>query len=562
MRRLFIVLAAAVLLLASCTTSYTLQEEAELKAILESGVNHVGNSGFETGNADSWGMSDGFAVTSGTAHSGDYALCAIPTGGSEYFYNVLPQDFDLTAGVVASAWIKLPSAFDADKVTFELERQLFGRHDEVTKVNPKMTGEWQQVIIDVPAIELVGVQYLVVKGTANSAVGPVYFDDITLVSLATGDTVKASSAAGVVEYDANSCIYLTNSSLENGDSKIASNWGLAPGWDAVPLSYWGNDAKYSRTGNGYVYIQQVADKEQVLLQADGWQDRSVTEVYDPTKPMLFTAWIKADDVDGDGVYLRVERKYDVNGVEQVLLSSSERFTGTSDGWIKLEAYVEPSDLDFKEVLWDVVVSAGTGAVCVDDLYFEESEAMDVVVTIDDTPEPGENVLRNVSLNDLNPDGTTTHWDVWPGNPSEGIRNSEVIQEEGYGNVLKINLEFGNAQAVYQYCVQDTVGKFNFNEDYVFSCDIKCDGVVSLDGKGVAIGIKRRGVDGNEYNVSQRIDETASGWNTWSISAPEAPVDIIQYDVIVDIGAGVGSVYLDNFSLTLQEPEEEIVLAWE
>ena len=60
---------------------------------------------------------------------------------------------------------------------------------------------------------------------------------------------------------------------------------------------------------------------------------------------------------------------------------------------------------------------------------------------------------------------------------------------------------------------------------------------------------------------------AQGWNTYSISPTPAPVDVVQYDVIVDMGSGVGSVYLDNFSLTLAETEaeaetEELVLAWE
>ena len=148
-----------------------------------------------------------------------------------------------------------------------------------------------------------------------------------------------------------------------------------------------------------------------------------------------------------------------------------------------------------------------------------------------------------------------------------MRDSEVIEEEGHGNVLKVNLQTSNAQAVYQYCVGDTVGKFDFNQDYTFSCDIKCEGVMTLDGKGVTIGVKRRGVDGNEYNEYYRIDEMAQGWNTYSISPTPAPVDVVQYDVIVDMGSGVGSVYLDNFSLTLAETEaeaetEELVLAWE
>lgn len=160
----------------------------------------------------------------------------------------------------------------------------------------------------------------------------------------------------------------------------------------------------------------------------------------------------------------------------------------------------------------------------------------------------------------------THWDVWPGNPEEGTRDYEVITEGAYDSskALKINLVLGNAQAVYQYCVMDTAGKFDFNIAYTFSCMLKLDGVMTLDGKGVTIGIKRRGADGNEYNVYQRIDETDCDWTQFSVTAPKVDVEIIQYDVILDMGAGFGSITMDDCRLMPADDLEsgELVLSWE
>ena len=148
-----------------------------------------------------------------------------------------------------------------------------------------------------------------------------------------------------------------------------------------------------------------------------------------------------------------------------------------------------------------------------------------------------------------------------------MRNYEIDTSAPYegDKALKVNLEIGNAQAVYQYCVQDTAGKFDFNQVYTFSCALRFEDVMTFDGKGVTIGIKRRGIDGNEYNVYQRIDEVTKDWDVYSVTAEAAPVEIIQYDVILDIGSGIGSVSMDDCRLELAEemPEEPVLeLVWE
>ncbi len=716
MKKLASVLLAVLLLLSSCASTYEARQEENLALASESSSNLVRNSSFETGDLTEWGTSDGVAVSSALSHTGKYSLCFYPTAGVEYAYNILPDQFDKDAGAVISVWVKLPSAFEADKVRIIVEKQMDGGLNQYTEVHPEKTSEWQQIHMYVEPTFSGSVQDFVIKAEVNSVRGPVYIDDYEVVSLNSesvnylrngnfidyadswgnysesfgrdetgamidlsnpskplfqstgflpagwairydgtfdvtfsvyaapvGDSegvvrlrveripdkgiyykdfvisgnsgwqkisvdipasetpcdeavfyIEAVSGSGKVLVDdasvtiANFGIgsdgsssdvpmvmdpddvvkpYLTNGDLEGGSNGVSSNWGLAPGWEVLPDSYWSNDGIEARSGSGAVFVQQLPATEQVFLQANGWQDRGTTKDYEASEPMVFKAWINADSITGDGVYLRVERKYDVNGAEQVLFSTSEAVTGTTDGWVELVAYIEPSDISFKEILWDVVVSPGSGAVIIDDLSCELTDEMPVVVTSAPQVKEDQNVLRNPGLDQLNQDGSILHWDVWPGNPEEGVRNSEVITEDGHGNVLKINLEFSNAQAVYQYCVGDTAGKFDFDEDYTLSVDLKFDGVVTLDGRGVTIGIKRRGIDGAEYNEYFRVDESAAGWNTYTLTPDSAPVEIVQYDVIVDIGAGVGSVCIDNFSLVLAEAQEEsasdeIVLAWE
>ncbi len=426
---------------------------------------------------------------------------------------------------------------------------------------------WQMISMPVPATAEAVEETIFHIETVNGT-GTVMVDDVSLeVTNLQNATGYGSSEVQVLSAEDTVQVYLTNANLESGDSGVSSNWGLSPGWDQLAESRWMNDG-VARSGSGSVYVMQERDKEQVFLQADGWQDRSTTAMYDPSQPMLFSAWVNMDSVDGDGVYLRVERKYDVDGAEQVLLSSSERVTGSTDGWQQLSVYVAPSDIEFKEVLWDVVVSPGTGSLYIDDLDFVHTELQDEAgAPASDIPEQGENVLRNAGLEELNPDGSVLHWDVWPGKPEEGVRNYEIDTSAPYegDKALKVNLEIGNAQAVYQYCVQDTAGKFDFNQVYTFSCALRFEDVMTFDGKGVTIGIKRRGIDGNEYNVYQRIDEVTKDWDVYSVTTEAAPVEIIQYDVILDIGSGIGSVSMDDCRLELAEemPEEPVLeLVWE
>lgn len=522
------------------------------------GKNELLNPSFESGLND-WGASGG-VISEEKVHDGVYSLAFESDGNEKYCFNVLPSSFLPKESFSLACWVYLSTPGDAEAVELTVERQTAGGEKTIYKTNASETLGWQLVLLDVPSAT-VDPEHIVVVIKVRGNAGPVFIDDLKVgTNLEVSKNTERKTPSSVEEIEAEKRVkttdempMLTNGGLEFGDNGIANNWGLAPGWDSVPLSAW-KTGEESHSGSGALFVQQYADKEQVLLQADGWQDRNTTASYDPTKPGMFTAWVKTEGVDG-GVMLQVERKYNnAEGAENVLLSCSESIEG-DNGWMQLSVYVAPSELTFKEVLWDVVVRRGDGTVWIDDLDFSYAEEQDVEEVVPEYNHEG-NVLRNTSLEELLPDGNTIHWDVWPGNPAEGTRDSEISSDAHSGEqALKINLVFSNGQAVYQYCVPSTQGRFDFDWTYEFSCYLKAEGLMTFDGKGVTIGIKRLGADGEYYNVYERVeDRLTSDWARFSIRADKAPVEIVQYDVIIDIGAGMGSLYIDDFALEPFEPE--------
>ncbi len=511
-------LAALVVTLAftSCATSYNEITKSEKVEAVEYGINLLDNPGLECSNkGENWGFSDSVFVSSSVTHSGENSIVIIPKGGVEYFYNVVTADCDKDGHLVVSAWIYLSSAWDAESVSFILERQMKAGRNETYTVTPEKVSGWQRVSIEVPSAGENSTQHLVVRAECDSVSAPVYFDDFAIVSLS--------------EKPLN---YIRNSSFTDGES----SWnGFVHG--------------YGLDGNGAV-LDLSTSKKSISQSTAFWAQKR--PVFNADLDMKFSAFVTLDSDEEAVVRLKVESKPSntVQYRDYVLKPDS--------GWVEIDMTAE-AVLGTEEAVYTIEGVEDSGKIHIDNVRL-------VAVALDKNSGDGSNgdivvqafssgnVLRNGSLEDLNSDGSVTHWDVWPGNPKEGTRDYEVITDGAYDSdkALKINLVPGNAQAVYQYCVADTAGKFDFNQAYTFSCKLKFEGVTTLDGKGVTIGIKRRGADGNEYNVYQRIDETDSDWTEFSVTAPKVGVEIIQYDVILDLGAGYGSVSMDDCQLLLAQ----------
>ncbi len=526
MRKIILLLIALLFVFSSCATNYNTMNYNEKMRAVEGGVNLVDNPGLEGENiGECWGFSDNvFIVTE--SHTGERAFEIIPNGGTDYFYNVITADCDKEGSVVVSAWVNLSSAWDAENVSVILERQMKTGNNETYKVSPLKKSGWQQVFIEAPEA-MSGVQHLVVKVECKGVSAPVYFDDFALVSLS--------------EEPLN---YIRNGSFTDG----GSSWnGFVSG--------------YGLDGSGAV-LDSSSNKS--LSQSSlFWGVKR--PVFNSELDMKLSLYVSSDSASDMTLRLKGESKPSSNVVYKDFVIKP------NSGWIEISLVI-PAVSGSEEAVYSVELTDGEGRVNIDNVSLvavalekESDEISPVFETVTvETPISG-NVLRNSSLEDLNADGSVTHWDVWPGNPSEGTRDYEVITDGAYDGdkALKINLTLGNPQAVYQYCVMDTAGKFDFNKSYTFSCMLKLDGVMTLDGKGVTIGIKRRGADGNEYNVYSKIEESDCDWTKFSVTAPSVGVEIVQYDVILDIGSGFGSITMDDCSLTVADELEsgELVLTW-
>lgn len=226
-------------------------------------------------------------------------------------------------------------------------------------------------------------------------------------------------------------------------------------------------------------------------------------------------------------------------------------SGTTEDWKLLTVAVPCEGVQVQELLVHITAT-GTGVFYADDLKLNAVKPQE---ELDDNPvDPAfeSAILRNASLEELNGDGTITHWDIWPGNQAEGERKFQIVSDAHTGTqAVRIDLHNGNKQAIYQYCVDTSA--FDFNESYRASVWMK---LKDLKTSELTLTVKRRDSNGNEHNISTALPTaTTDGWVLFTLDAPKVKgATIVQYDVIVDIGAGSGSVYMDDFDLTPAELE--------
>lgn len=400
------------------------------------------------------------------------------------------------------------------------------------------TEDWKLLTVAVPC-EGVQLQELLVHITATGT-GVFYADDLKLNAVKPQEELDDNPVDPAFE-----SAILRNASLEelNGDGTI-THWDIWPGNPAE------GERKFqivsdAHTGTQAVRIDLHNGNKQAI-----YQYCVDTSAFDFNESYRASVWMKLKDLKTSELTLTVKRR-DSNGNEHNI--STALPTATTDGWV-------PFTLDAPKVKgativqYDVVVDigAGSGRIYLDDFdltptALEKQEIKTPLIT--------DSLLRNPSLETLNPDGSVLDWDVWPGNPDEGVRNYEVTKDSHSGDhAIRVNLEFSNAQAVYQYCVDP--GRFDFNADYIVAAYFRMENVAVYDGNGVTLGVKRTDSLGNVHVTKTDVATgTSDGWFKVTLEAPAFDgVEIVQYDVIVDIGAGSGSVYMDDFDLTPAELE--------
>ena len=496
----------------------------KLQDVNQTGFNWLGNPGFELELQD-WGVNGNADIVRDTIHSGSKAL---RTGGEAHIWNVVSLNLDRSQELVLSFWAKFTNANDVERMQFYITRKTANEAEiERLPFFAKNTTEWQKVSVVIPACARTADILVVEADTLARLSASVYLDDFYLTYR--NDNPKDDSANLVA-----------NGSFEFGNDGKPLAWGAVPEYGAGT-----NWVTTAREGKLATALTARTDSSVALFQSTMWGNNPS---YNYGAPLLLTAYVKTSALN-NGCFFKVERKYKDKLVGDAALS--QVITGTTSGWSKVELYVAPTKDKVDEIIVGAELLPGSGSVLVDDIRME--------ITKERTGETEESgLLKNPSLEKLNPDGSILHWDVWPGKPEEGVRKYESVTDVVHSGqrALKIELVYGNGQAVYQYRVMDD-NPFDFNRDYEASVWVKLENVAVYDGKGVKLGVKRTDAAGNEYNVYTDIPlGSTDGWVQVKLPAPKAKANIIQYDVIVDIGAGSGVIYLDDFDLVETEIEPE------
>ena len=496
----------------------------KLQDVKQTGFNWLGNPGFELDLQD-WGVIGNANIVRDAVHGGSKALRA---EGEANIWNVVSLNLNRSQELVLSFWAKFTDVSDVELLQFYISRKTSNEAEiERLPFFAKNTTEWQKVSVVIPACARTADILVVGADTLTSLSGYVYLDDFYLTYH--NDNPKDDSANLVA-----------NGSFEFGNDGKPLAWGAIPEYGAGT-----NWVTTAREGKLATALTAKSDSSVALFQSTMWGNNPS---YDYGAPLLLTAYVKTS-VLNNGCFFKVERKYKDKLVGDATLS--QVITGTTDGWSKVELYVAPTKDEVDEVIVGVELLPGSGSVLVDDIRMEITQER-----AGETEESG--LLKNPSLEKLNPDGSILHWDVWPGKPEEGVRKYESVTDVVHSGqrALKIELVYGNGQAVYQYRVMND-NPFDFNRDYEASVWVNLKNVAVYDGKGVTLGVKRKDAAGNEYNVYTDIPlGSTDGWVQVKLQVPKAKADIIQYDVIVDIGAGSGVIYLDDFDLVETEIEPE------
>lgn len=496
---------------------------------LQSGANWITNPGFEQGLVD-WGTIGSCQAAGGQVHGGEKAM--LFRADAHLWNNVAPE-INKNAAFVLSFWVKLSAPSDAPFVQFYAARK-DGEDELIRKYTAyaEPHDRWQQIVVRIPAEEYFATRHLVIGMDALAQTDPVYLDDFYL-TLAK-DNPQLDN-------------YMANGSFELGDSG-KDKWGAIPDWgNGIHIV---SDVSYS--GDRSMRIQLDPDAGRSVFQANAWGG---AQQYPAEKNTILSVFLYSRGITGDGVTIKAERKYKEQLVGEPILS--EPVTGSWSGWKLVELYLPATGEPVDDLIVGLETQPGTGTLYIDSwgLYLTDRPAP-ASAEGQEEPQSGA-TLKNPGMEQLNPDGTTTHWDVWPGDPAEGERNSyssTEIKHSGERSVC-IELVYSNPQAIYQYRVLDD-NPFPFNESYVFSAWVKTEALSVVDGKGFKIGVKRRGADGQEYNQYESVPLGTYDWTKVEITVPKVDgVEIVQYDVIFDLGCGSGKVYFDDLDLSPADPAQ-------
>ena len=483
-----------------------------------------------------------YAVVTDVVHSGKKAVKISPVTTNAhaiYQYCIDTSQFDFAESYIASVWVKLENVKVSALTLGVKRRDTAGtEYNLYTDIKQGTTDGWVQVTLEVPGLvgaELTQFDVIVDIGVGS---GAVYLDDFSLVPADLEKTqAKKPQTVSTI---------LRNPGLEslNPDGSIL-DWDVWPGDPAEGVRKYAVVTQTVHSGKYALKVTPVDTNAHAVYQYCTDESR-----FDFEESYIASVWVRLKNVDVSALTLGIKRR-DASGTEYNLYTDIEQ--GTTNGWVKVKLEV-PGLIGADISQFDVIVDigAGTGTVYLDD--FSLTPANLAKVEVSNVPD---SILRNPGLESLNPDGSILHWDVWPSDPAEGARDYAVVTDVVHSGdkAVKINLVFSNGQAIYQYCV-DT-DSFDFTADYIATAWVKTENMAIYDGSGATLGVKRTDSEGNVHVVKAAIPlGTSDGWVQITLEVPAyEDLDVVQYDVVVDIGAGSGCIYLDDFDLVPTELED-------
>lgn len=458
------------------------------------GANLVRNGGFENGSekeAYDWGLWPGWDkgefISTDQAHSGSRAIKVELSDSQNYALyagGYTPEVYDTSASVVLSAWVRYENLTGGFQ--FGVERKANGEN-VAGMFSRSYTGSsngWKEIILEVPATTLT-IDETVIKFEIASGSGTLYIDDVSL-------TVNETQNI------------LNNAGFEKGDD--GQNWGC---YNADTFITENQDEVHS--GDRALKINQTADTYAF------WSDTYSGNSVDTTKALTYSIWAKYENVSENGFKMIAECDNSDN-------ISSQNYTGTSNGWIKLTFDV-PVDVRRTGVRFKVEVTPGEGFVCFDDAAICVSEK--------------QNFIKNGGFES----GTETNW---------GLYNKEYNTygtTEAYAgcSAIKVTLQEDHNFSVWSDGYDGTT--FDVTQKMLCSIMMKYE---NMTAGNVYLHVNR----GAGAQVNSEIWYLSGSSNGWVEMCFEVPADsnATMAQMQIEISNGSGNIWFDNASLTANSSE--------
>ena len=504
----------------------------------EDTTNYAPNSSFENGTDNpsepvaNWGLASDKAgivptVTTDEAHTGDRAIKFELSSetGMKIFAGRGPTDFDLSAAVTVSMWVKYTD-ITGEGFRIGAERTIGGSAVSVLSDPKNGTSDWTEVSFEIPASEDEVTWFNIVVTTATGT-GTLLVDDVTLTVDASNpggsddegegddENVPDDKKPGVSITGAEGVNLLTNNGFENNDV----DWGAVSGASVTTAD----------THSGAKAVKVELDGN-----APGfWYNLKEELSVDLSKAMKLSFWVKTENVSGDVVFGAEYDSMDADFNVETDSTYSTPLTGSSD-WKKVTVDIPAVEGRYKMVVKLSVPEGSTGSMYFDDFHLTTADEADM------------NVLNYGGLDKTNNDTEVPAWAMSPEWPAAKFNHTDV-----HNGGSAVELALGeSAYSLFQSSGWQAL-KYDTKQSMTFTAWVK---TTDVTGDGVTVKIERK--TGGEGDANQTISEavstavtgTSDGWVQLKVVAPAVTEEVGELIVSVNAAPGAGTVLVDDLQL--------------